>query len=290
MKIAHFWARQTADARGREGRVEAIARGWSDESMDAAVENARRRAQQIAQLLAGGRSKLAQYAYGDLPLPEPILQEFSDAAGPYALVTRNAYGATILKARDLMFVDIDELPNKPLGNQPIMAVIGGLLYNFSRKPAPLQAPAPDAKIDDIRRVADANGLSGRLYKTAGGYRFIVGNRTFKAADPSTTALLQDFGSDPLYVRLCKNQECFRARLTPKPYRMRMKTAPGSYPFTPKQQARMDAWLRRYEENLPNYATCRFLTEVGGAPQLAAFDELLRFHDERTQSLSNLPLA
>lgn len=226
MKLARYWSRQSAEAADRNGRrVRAAARGWSNDNIEAATAMALAIAQRVAQILAGGQTKLARYPYGDRPIPEPVTREFVDASGVRAVITRNIYGAFVLNARDLMFVDVDV---EPAPDQSVRRVMSGLLSIFGQKaePATQQDPAEDA----IRRAAEQRGLPIRLYKTAGGYRAIVTNGSYEAAADRTQALLREFGSDPLYIRLCVRQESFRARLSPKPWRIGMRPPAVSFPF------------------------------------------------------------
>ncbi|MCL2743078.1 MAG: hypothetical protein FWE67_04435 [Planctomycetaceae bacterium] len=58
----------------------------------------------------------------------------------------------------------------------------------------------------------------RIYKTAAGYRGIVTHALFDPTDPETLKLMERFECDPQYIRLCKRQESFRARITPKGWR------------------------------------------------------------------------
>ena len=74
------------------------------ESAEAAGQRGRETARKLAMALAAGRIERSHYLYGERPLPEPILREFTDGA---AVVTRNAYGALVLNASHLMFIDID---------------------------------------------------------------------------------------------------------------------------------------------------------------------------------------
>src|SRR5205085_11212584 len=103
MKLARYWSRdggEAVDARGR--RIRTVARGWSDESIDGARAKAREIAGRVAERVATGFARHEQYQYGDRPLPEPVLGFF-----PGAAITRNAYGALVLNADEMMFVDID---------------------------------------------------------------------------------------------------------------------------------------------------------------------------------------
>ncbi len=101
-------------------------------------------------------------------------------------------------------------------------------------------------------------------------------------------MLQQYDADPLYVRLCRLQQSFRARLTPKPWQCGLRVPPASFPFdTPQQESRFRAWDADYAATAARYATCRYLTTFGGriAP---AFEELIRFHDQETKAGTTLP--
>ena len=243
MKLARFWARASQDG--------AVARGWSDESLEQAREAARRTARLVAEKLASGSEKKL-YLYGDRPLPEPVLQEF-----PGAVVTRNVYGALVLNTRDLMFIDIDREGD--------------------------QAGA------SILRMVEQSGLAAHVYRTAAGHRVLLTNSSFEAGSPSSEGWLQHFGADALYTRLCRLQQSFRARLTPKPWRCGLGMPPVSFPFdTPDAEARFNQWLRRYNAAAQGYATCRLVGETGTAHP--AFADLIGYHDQETKAVSSMPLA
>lgn len=290
MKLAKYWTREAGEAAGSDGGlIRVVARGWSNESLEAARQQARQTARRLAEALASGQIKSGQYLYGERPLPEPILLQLGSSGGdPAAVVTRNSYGALILNARDLMFVDIDREDSSV--SAAAAGLISGIASLFGRA-APAQ-PKPGGKVmDGIQKVAESSGLSVRVYKTAAGYRAIVTNTPFEAAGSKSETLLQQFGADPLYVRLCRMQECFRARLSPKPWRCRLGMPPASFPFsTPQEESRFLAWEAEYSSTAANYATCRYLTAFGGGQVARALENLITYHDQKTNSSTTLPLA
>src|ERR1700682_334144 len=110
MKLARFWTRGQGEAIDPDGRrVRVVARGWSDQSMEAARARAGEIIQRVVEHFASNAAPAHQYQYGDRPLPEPIIKEF----GPSAVVTRNAYGALVLNTDNLMFADVDCESPKP---------------------------------------------------------------------------------------------------------------------------------------------------------------------------------
>lgn len=288
MKLARFWARGSEEFAG----YRAVARGWSDESLDEARRVARETASRVAQKLASGGAK-GHYLYGDRPLPEPIIRTFVDPAGATrAAVTRNAYGALVLNTRDLMFIDIDRDDAGPPSISAASVVASGLRSLFGKAaPPPPPPPVQASEIpQSIAAVAQNHNLAARVYKTAAGYRVLVTNARYTAGDAHAQALLQEFGSDPLYVRLCSMQQSFRARLTPKPWRCDLGMPPVTFPFeTPQAEAQHAEWVRKYTTATRMYATCRYLGFTGSEME-PDFEELVLFHDQETKATSSMPLA
>lgn len=260
MKLAQYWIRQPGEAISPDGsRVRVVSRGWSDQSLEQAAAVAREVAQRVAHRIANGDTKTQRYLYGDRPLPEPIVREFSHISGPLAVITRNMYGALVMNAQEMMFVDIDRQDT--------------------------------AATSLIQRVAESNSLAVRIYQTAAGYRALITNMSFQPGSSQSENLLRQFGSDPLYVRLCQMQQSFRARLTPKPWRCGTPVPPVSFPFeTSGEQAQFRAWDTRYQAASQRYATCRYVTSVGGFKMLPEFEDLIYEHDQQTKASSQLPLA
>jgi hypothetical protein len=283
MKLAKYWAKDSGEAVRNDGsRLRVVSRGWSNESVAAAGQRARETAGKLAAALAAGQIERSHYLYGERPLPEPILREFQDAA----VVTRNSYGAVVLNTNKLMFIDIDkdDAPAQAAGN-----VISSVMSLFG-KAAPAQ-PKQSKAVDEMQRVAERNGLSLRVYKTAAGYRAIVTSSAYDAASGPTEALLQQFDSDPLYVRLCRAQESFRARLTAKPWRCGVALPPVSFPFASSQEeSQFRQWEAKYSAAARQYATCRYITGFGAGRVAPEFAELIQYHDKETNSATELPLA
>jgi len=290
MKLAKYWTRGAGEAVDRKGqRIQVIARGWSSESMEAAAGVARDVARRVAERIASERPKSPAYPYGDRPLPEPLLREFRNGTeAPKAVITRNAYGALVLNTRDMMFADIDhgKADAKPSES-------GGFLRSLfgKSKSESSSAAVADPAVTEIQNVAQRHNLAGRIYKTAGGYRVLVLNRRFVPTSAETEAMLREFGSDALYIRLCKLQESFRARLTPKPWRFGLVQPPFPFPFSSaKEEAMVREWEAKYAAKSAAFATCKFLGAFGSGGVETGFDELVQVHDHETKATSGLPLA
>ena len=271
MRIPRFWARANAEFEGRT--TEAF--GWSDHSAADAAREAQARATRVARWLAdpeNGDDPHRRYGYGDdRPLREPIHREL--APDRAAVVTRNAYGALVLNTASVCFIDVD-LPEPPSG---VMRLVRGLFARGSQDPAA-------TALDRMRSAADRHGLSLRIYRTSAGFRCLVTNRLFDPADRTTDALLAEFGSDPRYRALCGVQRCFRARLTPKPWRCGVREPVWPWPFRSREHEEAHAaWVRTYERTSQAYAVCELVESRGAAagdPRVASLVALVQTEHDR----------
>ncbi len=100
-----------------------------------------------------------------------------------------------------------------------------------------------------------------------------------------------FEADPLYRKLCATQKCFRARLTPKPWRCDLDKPRGRWPWgDAKTEARFRKWETEYAKVAVRYATCKLVGQFGNPQFDPALRELIEQHDRATQAESNLRLA
>jgi hypothetical protein len=295
MRVARYWIRQAVHEKDSDGAVHrGEAWGWSEHSAEEAVRRARESASRVARWLASfgrdpepPRSWLYQYQL-DRPPREEIVQELKDATGETtAMITRNIYGALVLNTRDLMFVDVDFPRRKSTG--------AGLLKRLFGKPAP-PVSEEDGVVSRVRDWCTTNaGLGLRLYRTAAGLRLVVVGQRLQPGGNETGRILVELDSDPLYRRLCEAQECFRARLTPKPYRMasvkRLSNPPARYPFVDAAaETQYRDWQREYDEAAPHFATCRLMDTYGSREVQPELSALLSLHDSLTGIERPLPLA
>jgi hypothetical protein len=159
--------------------------------------------------------KLDRYAYGCVSLREEVMDKLCDGDGKMiAVITRNLYGSLVRNAERVMFVDID-FP--PVGTGEATRCFFARLLGRKRKSPEAEREAK-ARSDVEQFMAASPQWNARLYRTFAGLRVIVAHDIFDPKSGTTLHLLRQLGCDPLYVRLCEAQECFRARLTPKPWR------------------------------------------------------------------------
>lgn len=285
MKIARFWERSDLQITTRDGNPFPISGwGWSETSRDEALQRSRDSVQNIAARLTSGAGFPDSYSYGTRPRREEIVEEFTNDDGEIvAFITRNHYGSLVMNTAHLMFIDVD-VPVQPAGS--------GLIRFFKGlfgSPAPLPAEVTRAKISDA--AARFPHLTFRIYRTLAGFRIAVVNKRIQPKSPEAAELFQAFGSDLLYVKLCSNQESFRARLTPKYWRCGLERPPTEFPFeTPQARSLFDSWKANYEQGCSSFAACHFVEQIGTASATAENARLIRLHDSTSGAESQRQLA
>ncbi len=203
---------------------------------------------------------------------EPIIENLSEQN----IITRNRYGAEVLNSTELCFVDIDHYPAGLW--ERVLAFLGGEKRGDEQRLL--------AELQHLH--ADMPDLSMRLYRTAGGWRLLLQGEELRPDSPRMLTLFTRLHADPAYVRLCGKQQCWRARLTPKPHRL--KESPGHYPRRLAADIPVEgetAWLTCYTAASEGLATCRLIERFGAEMH----HPLVALHDERTAALKDgLPLA
>jgi len=277
MLIPRFWARTKGEATDPRGRRYALSIwGWSQEGVTDALSVAQRRLREVAGRLARGEPG-DEYFYGRQPLREEILRTLGEAGdGTGAVVTRNRYGAEVLNTARLPFVDIDAPPGR---------AASGLFALFKKD-------RTDPVLARIREACARHGRSTfRVYKTGAGYRVLATDLSLDPKSQATQDFLASFGSDPAFMKLCRIQGSFRARLTPKPWRVDLPLPPNQYPRDePSERAEFDAWLKTYESASRGFATCKLLESIGSTRPSSQTRALVEGHDHVTRAESDLPLA
>jgi hypothetical protein len=284
MKIPKYWAKSIQSIQQLDGRPYLLVIWqWSDASVSDAQRKAEDRVREVADKVRAGQG-LNRYGYGDRPLREEITQGVTNAAGSeVAIVTRNVYGALVLNAANAMFIDIDFADKGTSSSSG-----GGFSFGFGRR-SPSQE---DQHVERITAWASRHPEMGlRVYRTAAGLRCLITNQTCDPTRSDALEILRAFESDPLYVRLCKAQECFRARLTPKPWRCNIAPPPWRYPWANADiEIQYRLWERRYEQASRSYAVCRLVKQLGPQEIHPDVAPILKLHDQLTGIGRNLPLA
>jgi len=270
MRVFKFWrlAETTALIDGKEKTITCF--GGSNRSEADALVDAQTRLEAVKRRIAGidrGKRKGSDYE-GD------IREEPLKWIGDQDVVTRNRYGAEVLNTTSFVFVDIDE-PALSLWQ-----VFGRPRSREQRKRAILDSLAKRFQKPDLK------GLGIRVYETHSGVRLILSIQAMDPRSKESRKLLRSFNADSLYADLCAKQNCYRARLTPKPYRIKMKSMRLRYPYEEQDRDSIDTWIKEYDTKSQGFSSCRLVQVLGNEIVSPA----VRLHDERTKAQSNLPLA
>lgn len=326
MIVPEYWAEARRQHRSRGRQVTVRRFGWSNLSMAAAETMAAERVEAaLARILSGEplprrEPRIAYNGAAGVPIREEVVARHGEE-----VISRNAYGARCLNSPRTLFADIDFAagPSPLLGlllfglmlaalllfarphlhwalllaavllaavlagplarglGQGVLAWRGGALALAQRRTERFLRTHPDWNL--------------RCYRTPAGLRLLATHRPFETTDPQVADFFRAVGADPVYVRMCLNQRCFRARLTAKPWRTgvgdHLKPRPGVWPVRPEALARRQAWVTRYEQAAAGFAACRFDGERGSGHTDPALRAVIALHDRESQAQrSELPLA
>jgi hypothetical protein len=280
MRFATHWARVCLGEDGEPDEAGPyIAHGWSLTDAAAAHAMATERARAVrAWVLDPHRpwTGADEYYPNDGAVLREVALEEGGAGDVRWAVTRNRYGAEVLNVEGLGILDVD-LPTRKVVEPPT-GFFGRL---FGRPTVRWELDDPDEVLARLQPVLEASGFGGRVYRTAAGFRVLVLDQVLAWDDPRFTRLLEEAGGDPLYATLCRRQECCRARLSPKPWRVGGTAPPGNSvptPWAPGPSSTWTAWLRDYERKCRGYATARPVASFGPAGVTAELVAVLERHD------------
>jgi hypothetical protein len=324
MIVPQFWAE--ARIRDRfDGRQVTIRRfGWSDISREEAQANAETRAREALDRFRAGQEvvrrelKRAYNGSEGVPIREEIVSREGET-----VITRNSYGALCLNTPNVLFADIDfeDGPDWRLLLVILAVTICGLVavawrvhwgwicvavvaafaiaYFAALWLHRLYVSLAGGSEALARRRLDAflaahSDWYVRLYRTPAGLRVLVLSQTFDPSDPRVTEFFQALGTDPIYVRMCQRQHCFRARVSPKPWRIgighHMKPRPGVWPVDPERLPARQAWIEAYDRAAEGYASCQFIAALGSGRVDPTAADVQRLHDELSRANRALPMG
>jgi hypothetical protein len=334
MIIPEYWAEARLRHREGRRQVTVRRFGWSDDSLDAAQAHADVRVREAMQRVLAGEDlprleRRAAYNGADgVPIREQIVDRHGDS-----VITRNGYGALCLNTPDVLFADMDAgeddlsfrhgcmlilvatlvfaIALRVAGMENLPAAIGigfasawalswcvDALYTrlVARPRARTQRERWDAQA--LARIRDfaASHRDWRLrvYRTPAGFRLLAMHRTFDPREPDVQACFDALGVDPTYARMCHNQRCFRARISPKPWRIGLSrlNAPAVAAWQPAHAdlPERHRWIARYDAAASGFASCRFVETLGQGAEVPEAIAVRGVHDLFCRADSALPLA
>lgn len=326
MIVPEHWAEAKLQVR-RDRRSITVRRfGWSDESVAAAQAHADERVKAALDAILSGQSLprrelRSNYGILGVPIREQIVERHGEI-----VVTRNSYGALCLNTPNVLFADMDFEPQPsgwvlPFGASAIAYLIlfavgsyawnwkagfagafvllvatNWLALNFRRISFAKGGGAEGRAMARVEAFSDANpGWHIRLYRTPAGLRVLAMHRTFLPENEDVARFFHALRADGLYSAMCKVQQCFRARLTAKPWRIGMekRIRPRYAAWSVDQASRPDRlqWIAEYERKAGQYAACRYVKSLGDVATVDPNAEQVReLHDELCRAGSDLPTA
>ncbi|MBK1790704.1 hypothetical protein [Persicirhabdus sediminis] len=290
MKIPKYWAQGESVGPSPLGDLGEKMRcwGWSDVSVEEATRMGTKRALEVKKRLAD-HGELDRYDYGVNPLREQCLQDWRELGETKGvIITRNKQGVEVLNTDRVVFVDVD-YRQLHIASSLLDTLIG----IFARKP---QEPARElferdaiAKLKTVLGNRPSAGV--RIYRTAGGLRYLFLNLELDPAGDEVAGLMHHLGADPLYMKLCEKQACYRARLTPKPWRCGVDRLPFNYPTkNDDEQGLRESWIVEYKKTSRAYASCELVDCWGNEQTDDLTERVIDFHDEKSGATSGRPLA
>ncbi len=328
MIIPQYWAEARLQHRERKRQVTVRRFGWSDISLEEAQAHADTRVRAAFERVLAGETlprserRVAYNGAEGVPIREEIVERDGDN-----VITRNGYGALCLNTPNVFFADID-FSAKPSGRAILavslllwIAVAAGLKIGFdltlTRSVVIGSATAlllgyAFAMWLQRAMLALKGGHEGvahkriaaflaqrpdwrlRLYRTPAGLRLLALHRLFDPREADVAIAFEALGVDPTYARMCRNQNCFRARLTPKPWRLGLPRLRPPYSAAWRMEhAELPGrreWIAEYDRASAGHAACRFVETLGHGPIDALAEHVQQLHDLMCQAERDLPLA
>ncbi|GAA6138055.1 hypothetical protein NBRC116583_18020 [Arenicella sp. 4NH20-0111] len=324
MIVPDFWAEARRQEKINGSQVTLKRFGWSNESYEHALENAKQRVNEaMTRALSGEKvrkvdHKISYNGGEGLPIREEVVARHEDV-----VITRNTYGALCLNTPDVLFADVD-LNIEPSGKLlfgagfmlTVFAVAAGMSTSswwlffislfvamiFSSALAGLflklsylvkGAPETQFRLALEEFVSTSKDANLRLYKTPNGFRVLAMHDLFDPQGEDAKRLFSNLMADKLYVQMCLNQNCFRARVSPKPWRInikRMGPRPGTWPIKEDRMFARQLWVNAYQNASKGYASCVFDSSHGSDIVHPKAKLVMELHDEYSRSDTELAIA
>ena len=279
MKIAKYWHKENQLVNDNENKqYNIVCWAGSDTSEEEAKEKALAKMQNWISRLAKGVQSLDDYEYQNNEIREELIEEiYNDNQQLIAAITRNRYGALVLNTDAVVIADVD------VPSRTFTEFFLGLFGKKTDKAAQylVHIKACHAHYPQLNFI---------IYETFAGFRVVITGHHHSPSDAQTTALFAKLKTDKLYATLCRVQDCFRARLTPKPWRCHSPLPPHRFPRLDEQQSAFANWLQVYEKNSDKYAVCYKVIQLGKQSIPDDIDKIISLHDDYVLKRRKLPLA
>ena len=149
-------------------------------------------------------------------------------------------------------------------------------------------------------LQENNDFAFNIYQTPLGFRLITLQDTFSANDEKTQLCFNQLPVDSCFAKLCQVQNCFRARVTAKPWRIEQDKhsqqnieprIPNRYFWLNNDKTKQrNEWLHTYHQLAKNYSACHFIKRAGNSNTHKQVAKVVQLHNDLCRSHSKLPLA
>ncbi len=203
-------------------------------------------------------------------LLEPVVNQIDDDN----IITRNRYGALVLNSTELCFIDVDTFPLS------FVDLFGSLLGKKVTPESKLLQAVSSLCAEDER-------LGARVYRTHKGWRVMISGADMSPDSERMHQICRALHADALYESLCVRQRCWRARLSPKPYRVGTPGYPRPMDSDAVNSPEAQTWIQRYDAASEGKAVCRLVDCFGKKIE----SHIVSLHDDMTKAgVPDLPLT
>lgn len=266
MRIFKYWIEHSKELYIEGIKQSSKVFGGSNVSEIEAIHDAEKKLIKAQKIINGELRKDDTY---EADIIEEIVEKIDDEN----IITRNRYGALILNSKKLLFIDIDNYSKT--------------IFDFLFKNKYTSKELMLHKIEKTAKKDKYSNFGFRVYETSKGFRVLVTNKEFNPRSHESKSIMNDFNSDYLYRWLCIKQNCYRARLTPKPYRIKQKGIRVIYPNrNDEQQQKLSNWIKDYEQKSQKFSTCHLVKQYGKVQM----NDVIEYHDKVTGIKSGYKLA
>ena len=264
MKYFKFWIEKSFNISVGNQLEEINVLAGSNVSKHAATLEADERAKKIEQRIA---ERLPKESY-EVAIKEHVDEILDDSN----IISICRYGAKVLNTEQYTILDLDDYPIdffdclKPLRK---LSRKERIVFKFEEK---------------IERYPIL-GTDFRIYETTKGIR-VIGKKYFEPAGKEYRKLMRKLNVDWIYIQLSQKQRCYRARITPKPYRMKFRTIKVTSPLICETENYQN-WATEYEEKSRAFSVVRLIKTIGNDFQ---YDRVIQHHDRVCNASANNKLA
>ena len=235
---------------------------------DVSKDDARRLLLERAEQIENRIQRKAGIDEYESEIKEAIAQEID----VHNVITVCRYGALILNTTQYSVYDLDSY------HKSMFDFFGSMRHMSLKQRIAHKFKINAAKIPEL-------GSSFRIYETSKGIR-VIGKHYLDPSHKRFMKIMLALCADYTYSILCIKQRCFRARLTPKPYRMKIDTYKVLSPLE-CETASYQSWAAMYASEAQAFSVVKLIEAIG---EDFSHEPVIAEHDRRCNMSAGLKLA